>query len=283
MKIGKDISPHSPALLDALRREGLDSVEGAFAYADGEDLAKPNLRHRHRRRIWLTGKDGHKHELYLKRYRRERLSERLRRWWTYGVRTSPAGVEFDNIQAVTAAGVPAGQAVICGEQWGWPDAKRSYLIVTAVPGGKLEQIISEFLDRNAEQPDVLREFTLGLAELVCKLHGAGYVHRDLYSAHVFLDESRVPAGLNLIDLARVFAPKRRRMRWRVKDLAQLKYSMPEKRWAAKYWRLFLMEYLATDDEKVLRTWNRRIDRKVAAMRRRQRRKHPPANMESKER
>ena len=68
------------------------------------------------------------------------------------------------------------------------------------------------------------------------------VHRDLYAAHVFLDDSSEEMVLNLIDMARVFKPRWRKFRWRVKDLAQLKYSMPAA-WVKNHWDEFLCAYL----------------------------------------
>jgi tRNA A-37 threonylcarbamoyl transferase component Bud32 len=269
VRTGKNVSP---ALQEALKREGLDTVEGAFAYTGGEELSKPNLAHRRRTRLSIKDADGQTHELYLKRYEREKLSERLRRWWTYGSRMSPGGVEFDNIEAMQDAHLTSMQCVICGEQWSKRGAKRSYLIVTAVPGCKLEACISEFLDTNANRPKVLREFTITLGRLVARLHVSGFVHRDLYSAHVFLDESGGQISLSLIDLGRAFRPKLRRLRWKVKDLAQLKYSMPRKRWVERYWDMFLRTYLSGSEPGVLRKLDRRIDRKVALMRFRNRKR-----------
>lgn len=270
MRVGQDVAA---TLLDALRREGLDSVQGAFAYAGGKELAKANLGHRRRTQLCLTDETGHAHGLYLKRYNREGFPLRLRRWWTYGLRTSPADVEFDNIQAVRTAGVGTMQAVICGRQWGRYDAERSYIIVTAVPGRRLLERLAE-PPGEAGSPETMRAVTLELTQMVRKFHAAGYVHRDLYATHIFLDE---PAGggrkFYLIDLARVFVPKRRRLRWQVKDLAQLKYSLRHTAWVEDYWDLFLREYLGRDGQPALRRWSRRIDWKVAQMRFRHRRKH----------
>ncbi len=273
MRFGAEVTPQ---LREAIQREKLDTVEGAFAYGGGEDLDKPNLRHRRRTRLALTDRAGCEHELYLKRYGREGLADRLRRWRFYGLGASTAGIEFDNIEAMQAASVETMQAVACGEQRGAIDVDRSYLIVTAVGGQKLEQCVSEFLDRHVDHSDVLWSFTLALAELVRKFHQTGYVHRDLYSAHVFMDEKPDRFDLCLIDLARVFAPKLRRFRWQVKDLAQLKYSMPRTRWADQYWQPFMEKYLATTDEQILRKWNRKIDRRVKSMRRRAERKRNEA-------
>jgi len=268
--LGPDIDP---ALRELLRQEQLDTVEGVFGFQAGEDLRKAKLGHRRRTRLFLTDSQNRKHELYLKRYDREPLSARLRRWLTYGVRTSPADVEFDNILALRRIGLPTMQPIICGKQRGVWGTRRSYLIVAAVPGEKLDTYISEFLDANVNNTNVLQDFTVALAQRVSQLHRAGYVHRDLYSAHIFLDRSEGAMSLHLIDLARVFAPRWRPQRWRVKDLAQLKFSLPAVRWAQKYWDLFMQEYLGEEAGQAGRL-NRKIDRKVAGMRRRHRRKYP---------
>ena len=58
-------------------------------------------------------------------------------------------------------------------------------------------------------------------------HQSGACHRDLYLCHVFVDldpEGERPPMFTLIDLARVIRPWWRRMRWIIKDLAELDSS-----------------------------------------------------------
>ena len=266
-----NVSPIDPDLLtDALQREGLDSVEGAFAFGGGEDLNKPNLSHRRRTHFEITDQAGTSHSLYLKRYGRESLRQRLRRRWTYGPRSSPAAAEYRNIRAARAAGVPTMQAVCFGEQFGLLGAVRSFVVVTAVGGDALERCIGSFLDRHGTGPETAC-LTEKLAELVRTFHGAGYVHRDLYASHVFLDESDGRMHLCLIDLARMFKPRWRRFRWRVKDLAQLKYSMPN-RWVENFWEHFFDLYSDGMDAGLCSRYQRAIDAKAAGMRRRQEKK-----------
>ena len=50
-----------------LKREGLDSLHGVFAYAGGELLSKPNLRARQRLRLRLVDDSGRPVVWYLKR------------------------------------------------------------------------------------------------------------------------------------------------------------------------------------------------------------------------
>ena len=258
-------------LVETLRREGLDTVDGAFAYAGGEALTKPGLGSRRRMRLSLTDDAGRTHELYMKLYGGEPLGRRIGRWLTYGRFVSPARAEFENILAVRAAGITTMEPVAWGQETTRPGAKRSYVIVSAVRGEALERCGQEFIARCAERPDLLDELTERLCLLVRALHGAGYVHRDLYASHVFLDVSRGRVELSLIDLARVFRPRWRRFRWRAKDLAQLKYSMPPE-WVERCWESFLRKYLSGGDERRLRRWSLAIDGKVERMRRRARRK-----------
>jgi len=260
--VGRDVHP---TLREAISREGLDSVEGAFAHRGGEDLTKPNLRHRRRTRLVLTDSEGRSHTLFLKRYDSQGTWAWLRRILSGHGAAGPARTEFLNIQAVRAAGVPTMQEVICGEQTECCGIGRSYLLVTAAPGDALSRCGQEFLKRAKDRPQGLADFTRRLAGLVRSLHRAGLVHRDLYASHVFLDDSTGRADLCLIDLARVFRPRWRAFRWRVKDLAQLKYSMPGD-WVAGHWDEFLTAYL--DEPGAAVRYHRAVDRKVAAMRRR---------------
>ncbi len=257
------------ALAEALRLAGLDTVAGAFAWAGGDDLDKPGLAHRRRTRLELKDHAGRTHELYMKRYGREPLGVRLKRRLTHGRRLGPAGIEFENVRTATSAGVPTMQAVAWGEQPARFGPGCGYIIVTAVPGDALERCLADFLERCGSE--AVGRFTNKLAELVRRLHASGYVHRDLYASHVFLDESQDEINLYLIDLARMFRPRWRRFRWRVKDLAQLKYSMPAA-WVEQYWDGFLAACLGETADAAAGRFSRAIDGKVARMRRRSERR-----------
>jgi tRNA A-37 threonylcarbamoyl transferase component Bud32 len=244
---------------------GLDTVAGALAYGGGEDLVKPGLGTRRRTRIELNDSDGAPHVLYLKRYGPERLKDRWRRFLTYG-RCSPASVEFNNIRAAQAAGVSTMNAVAFGHEMGpcGLAAKRSYMVVTSVPGDALERCGEDFLAAGADDGRADR-LTLALADQIGALHAGGMVHRDMYAAHVFLHESPGGIELYMIDMARVFSPRWRMFRWRVKDLAQLKYSMPPV-WIRDCWEAFLEAYLEKcpgDRQRYVQA----IDAKTASIRR----------------
>lgn len=256
-------------VLAAVKLAGLDSVDGAFAYEGGEDLNKPGLGHRRRTRLELPDGQGGEHVLYMKRYGPQSVGEAMRRWLTHGKRQSPARVEFENIRRARQAGVATMREVACDEDRCLLASLRSYVIVTSVPGEALERCFDTYLGDRDEA--AVAELTSRLARMVRSLHGAGYVHRDFYASHVFLDESAGSGELYLIDLARMFRPRFRKLRWFIKDLAQLKYSMPAA-WTLQYWPALLAEYLDGVSPGDRRMWEGLIDRKVESMRRRDQRR-----------
>jgi heptose I phosphotransferase len=260
-----------PQLTDFITQAGLDSLAGAFAYQNGQDLSKPNLGHRRRTRLEFRDGQSRCWELYLKRYGPVPLRIRLARLIRGRGFSSEAGREFANIRHLREAGVPTMRAIVWGQQFGPLGVRRSYIVVTAVPGDAVERVGDEFLTKFAAQGELIDEFTSQLVELVRRLHQAGFVHRDLYASHIFLHEHDGRVELNLIDLARVFKPRCRLFRWRVKDLAQLKYSMPWL-WVERYWDTFLRAYLQTQSPVEIVRWSRAIDAKVLQMQRRQQRR-----------
>lgn len=256
MTWGDDISP---AMRQAMIARGLDGVAGAMAFDGGADLVKANLGHRRRTRLEVDV-DGRAQVLFLKRYGREKLLPRLRRLLTQGHVRGPAEIEFENIRAVARAGVRTMRGIVMGQTPGMLGPRQGYVVVSCVGGQSLEKLAPEL----AGDEQAARRLTEALIDLVGRFHAAGLVHRDLYACHIFVD--RLDDGslaLSLIDLARVFRPRWRAFRWCVKDLAQLKYSMPPA-WTSRWWDAFLRGYLGDRAGEAAR-WDRAIGRKVAAI------------------
>ena len=101
----------------------------------------------------------------------------------------------------------------------------SMAVYAAVPGRSLD----------AWAVDAVREGWLqawidyvvaAVAPLARRLHERGWVHRDLNLSHLFAVDPRRPEPPALIDVERVFRPRWRLRRWRVKDLASLLASCP---------------------------------------------------------
>lgn len=262
------IEPHD-ALLAALHRVGLDTVAGAFAYTGGEPLPKKGLRSRERFRLNITDDAGVPRQLYLKRYGPLPLAARF----AQGRHLSRARAEFNNICAVRRAGVPTMREVTFGEEMGAWGERRSYVLFETVPGEALSRCGEAFFDRHGGDAAVMDAFNRELLTVVCSLHKAGLVHRDLYAAHLFLDMEQTLPRLYLIDLARVFKPRWRLMRWQVKDLSAIRFSMP-RAWTEKWWDHFLYHWIETvcGMTRSMGCWSRAVSRRVARMTRRLARK-----------
>ncbi|MBW7906546.1 MAG: hypothetical protein LC135_16205 [Phycisphaerae bacterium] len=260
---------------ERLAARGLHRVEQLLDWAGDEPrlpgawtaLRKPGLGGRQRWRWELTDGRGAPPVLFMKRYERTPLRtqlDRIRRqdgghsrgWWEYCMAR-----ELERAQIPTAA--PVGYAE---EMYGRLE-RRSVVLLAGVPGEPFDRawrrLASEgsALTRGPARHDV----TVRLARFAAAFHSTGLCHRDLYLCHVFADfdaEALRAPRFHLIDLARVHRPRVRRMRWLIKDLAQLDSSARQVG-ASRTDRLrFLLAYLGLQRVSHRTRWYaRRIVRK----------------------
>lgn len=214
---------------------GLEDLDAVFRWHQGERLDKPGLEPwRQRWRISLGQEASPGEVLYLKRFLNPPLRRQCARWLQGNWYLSTAGIEWQNARDLAAAGIPAAEAVAFGQEMIGPWERRSFVMLRAVEGISLEKWVPMNLSGVSGGVDASqrRERIDRLARFVADFHRAGFVHRDLYLSHVFLQPRiRKPGELQredyrLIDLQRVFRPRWRLCRWVVKDLAALHYSAP---------------------------------------------------------
>lgn len=254
-----DLDAQDRALLAAA---GLDSLTALLAVQDGADLlSKPSLAPwRQRLRLSAGGQT-----YFLKRYRRPPLLEQLRQ----RLRSFPAtaAVEWHWLRQLRELGINAPRPAAMGyRRRGWLET-HSILLVAQVPGQSLEKWLSnpDHLPRLEHRP-FKQQLACALADLVRTLHRAGLFHRDLYLAHLFLEEpSPGQVRLWLIDLQRMIQPPLRRRRWIVKDLASLNYSTPARAASTADRLRWFKRYRGIDR---LRAEDRRLIRAIVAKTRR---------------
>ena len=153
-------------------------------------------------------------ELIVKRYEGASPRERLRARLAGEAPRSPGRVEHDNLLALRALGLAV------PEPWGVHErGPLSLVVMEAVEHAE------DLRRRLVRRPEDAQRFFDPLFELVDRLHGAGWYHRDLYLDH-FLPRAD-GEGLVLIDVGRARRDRRPRRRWFVKDLAALLHSTPE--------------------------------------------------------
>jgi tRNA A-37 threonylcarbamoyl transferase component Bud32 len=114
-------------------------------------------------------------------------------------------------------GVPS--PVCCAHAGG-----RSVVVSLEVPGRPLDALLREAV-LSGTQAAAAAYCSEIVAPVVRRLHDSGLFHRDLYWNHLYA-ESPLGSEPRLIDVERVFRPRWRVSRWRVKDLAALLSSTP---------------------------------------------------------
>ena len=169
--------------------------------------------------------------VYLKRHERPPWSDRLRALLRPAGSTSPAAVEWANLNHVRSRGVDAPEPVAAGEWVGPWGRLRSYLMIADLVGYReLNESLPDLLAAlsPAEFARMKRALIAEMASLAARLHQIQMFHKDLYLCHFFLDErpeARPGRRLALIDLHRCTGEHGLlAFRWRWKDLGQLLYS-----------------------------------------------------------
>jgi len=139
------------------------------------------------------------------------------RWHDYfrGSPRSPGQREFENLRDLARVGIPVPRPL------GW--GKMGALSVVLMERVEHSQTLRQLLEQGEEavDPGQLED----LAQLVARLHRAGWYHRDLYLEHVIV---RPDGSLCLLDLGRARRQASPRSRWLAKDLGALLHSLPDR-------------------------------------------------------
>ena len=203
-----------PAFRALLASHGLADFDALLAAGAAQTLDKASLPP-WRRRARVTLGDA---AVFIKTYHHPPAAEQLRaRVRGY---KALAEIEWHWAKRLAALNIPAPGPVALGVRRQAGREVASLLVTAAVPGVSLQQWVA---DRGTVPRATRLALTRELAHLVGRLHGAGLFHRDLYLAHVFIDEQ---GGLTLLDLHRLRHAPWLPLRWRVKDLAALHHSTP---------------------------------------------------------
>lgn len=208
------------AWLERLGLTSLESVFGLEAEVRGKWKALVRLRAPDGSRVFVKRYDYHRGDVWI------RGALKL----NFAVFSGPK--ELDNLLALAAAGFRVPVPLAAGEvdEGG---RRRSFVALAELAGAPLDALPAP------GEANARRERVAQVADLVRRLHAAGFWHRDLYLCNVFWDDD---AGLGLLDCERVgHRPDGPRLRWRIKDLAALDYSAT---WPTRTERLrALLRYL----------------------------------------
>jgi heptose I phosphotransferase len=167
--------------------------------------------------------------VFLKRYTHTPLAAQIDRIRRQAAAHSRAWWEFHQSERLSAAHIPVPQAVGFAEDMRGALERHSVVLLAEVAGDAFDRAWTRACQQSAPITRGLarHDIALRLGRFVAAFHGTGYCHRDLYLCHVFVEldpDARRPPRFCLIDLARTFRPRWRRMRWIIKDLAQVDTS-----------------------------------------------------------
>lgn len=132
-------------------------------------------------------------------------------------RADDARREWLALEALAGIGIEVPEPLLLAR-----DGRRAAIVMRGCAGPSLLEWIVE------RGPDAaVTGYVLGpVVELVRRLHGAGFTHRDLYWNHILTPELDLIRPPVLLDVERVLRPWLRRRRWIEKDLAALLGSWP---------------------------------------------------------
>lgn len=243
-----------------------------------EALTKPGLGGRERWR-WDLDDGGVPAVVFVKRYAQTPFGVQLDRICRQAAARSRAWWEYRQSERLSAAHIPVPQPVGFAEEMRGTFERRSAVLLARAAGDAFDRVWQRACEQDAPvtREPARHDLAVRLGRFIAAFHGTGYCHRDLYLCHVFADldlEARRPPEFCLIDLARTFRPRWRRMRWIIKDLSQLDASARQVG-AGRTDRLrFLLAYLGLQPRAPrVRWYARRIVRKSDGILRRIERKN----------
>lgn len=256
-----------PDYAQALADAGLSSLEALMKVESEADLGKPGLAAWRERIVLSVRVKDQPQTFFLKRYHhppmREQLEQRLAGF------PNSAAVEWYWLSELARLEIAGPVPVAYGAMRKGAIERCSAAVTAAVPGVSLEKWVPMQLSAGGlfTELKLKRLLSQALAKLVRKLHANKLIHRDLYLAHVFIDESSLEKAqtpeevtLTLIDLQRMIRPKLRWVRWVVKDLSALNYSTPAQaastadrvRWFKQYREYRKGKKMSAKDRTILR-------------------------------
>ena len=219
----------------------LTSIGAVFAFKLGRNMVKDNLaKYRSRTKFEIEQSGA---TFFMKRYDMPSIPAQIKNWVVHRGRKTFCECDLEPTKELAKVGLRTPKTVCYGQWMGMCFEKRSFIITEKIPDAEsLEQKLPDYFDSapTVENLALRRDFISQLATVIKKFHKTGYRHRDLYLCHIFYTGS---GEFYLIDLARAFKPLFFGGRFRVKDLAQLYYSAPGKKFSRTDRLRFYLSYL----------------------------------------
>jgi len=195
-----------------LKLNGLDSAESLWRL--GGETVKRALKERGTERVLLKTASGATVTAYLKRYTARPWTEILKSALSFKFKFFGAFEEWASLLAFHEAELPTMDPLAVARCAGG-----ECLLTLGIEGfERSSELYPKLAADNLRRKDLI----LKVARLAGAMHSEGMAHQDFYLVHIFVMQDDT---LKLIDLQRMIHSKPLALRWVVKDLGQLFFSV----------------------------------------------------------
>jgi heptose I phosphotransferase len=201
--------------IDLLKFNAIDSAAKLWNL-EGEPV-KNILSQRGTEKAFLKTPEGDKLEVYIKRYTKTPMKEKVKQAFSMKFNDFDAVHEWNALRAFHKISLDTMTPIAVAELG---NGKTCNLTL-----GISDYIKAAELFKNFTRKDRKRKLNLikKIAAIAGRMHAAGFAHQDFYLVHMFVRESE-DDKVYLIDLQRLIMQKKLSRRWRIKDLGQLLFA-----------------------------------------------------------
>jgi len=201
--------------IELLKFNGIDSASKLWKI-EGEAVKKI-LTQRGTERALLNTPDGGKLEVYIKRYTRIPIKEKLKQAFSLKFYNFDALHEWKALRAFHRIGLDTMTPMAVADLGNGQTCNLTLGITDYI---KAAELFKSFTSKGDARKLGLIE---KIATIAGRMHAAGFAHQDFYLVHMFVRENE-DDRVYLIDLQRLIMQKNLSRRWRIKDLGQLLFA-----------------------------------------------------------
>ena len=200
---------------ELLKFNGIDSASKLWNI-EGEAVKKI-LSQRGTERAFLNTPDGDKLEVYIKRYTKIPVKEKIKQAFSLKFHSFDAIHEWNALHAFHRLGLDTMIPMAVADLGNGQTCNLTLGITDYI---KAAELFKEFTPEDCVRKSALIK---KIATIAGRMHAAGFAHQDFYLVHMFVRESE-DDKIYLIDLQRLIMQKNLNKRWRIKDLGQLLFA-----------------------------------------------------------
>jgi len=204
--------------VELLKFNNIDSAAKLWKL-EGESV-KNIISQRGTERAFLNTPEGGKLEVYIKRYTKTPVKEKVKQAFSMKFHDFDAVHEWNALRAFHKIDLDTMTPIAVAELKNGRTCNLTLGISNYI---KAAELFKRFTKKDRKRKlDLIKK----IAAIAGRMHAAGFAHQDFYLVHMFVRESENDK-VYLIDLQRLIMQKKLSRRWRIKDLGQLLFAARE--------------------------------------------------------